>query len=336
MPQTIWKGAISFGLVTIPVKLYAATEERGVSLHQVHVSDGGRIRYRRICEIDGDEVPYRDIARGYQLPDGDTIVLTEEDMANLPLASSRSVEVLQFVDSDNIDPINFGRSYYLEPDGPGGKPYVLLRDALRRTDKVAVVKVALRSRESLATLRPAGDVLILQMMLWPDEVRDARAFAPSDDVEVRAQEVAMAESYIATLSGEFDPSAYTDAYREALMEVIEAKAAGRPVREEAAPPAPGEVVDLMDALRRSVEEAKRRRGEPAESEGTRPTRKSPAKKVPAAKTSKSSPATKAPAKKPAAKRTAAKKSARKTTKKAPAKEPDTGTPDGSKGRRRSA
>ena len=122
MPQTIWKGAISFGLVTIPVKLYAATEERGVSLHQVHIEDGGRIRYRRICEIDGDEVPYRDIGRGYQLPDGDTIVLTEEDMANLPLASSRSVEVLQFVDSDNIDPINFSRSYYLEPDGPGGKP----------------------------------------------------------------------------------------------------------------------------------------------------------------------------------------------------------------------
>ena len=336
MPQTIWKGAISFGLVTIPVKLYAATEERGVSLHQVHISDGGRIRYRRICEIDGDEVPYRDIARGYQLPDGDTIVLTEEDMANLPLASSRSVEVLQVVDSDHIDPINFGRSYYLEPDGPGGKPYVLLRDALRRTDKVAVVKVALRSRESLATLRPAGDVLVLQMMLWPDEVRDARSFAPSDDVEVRAQEVAMAESYIATLSGEFDPTAYTDAYREALMEVIEAKAAGRPVREEAATPAPGEVVDLMDALRRSVEEAKRRRGEPAESEATKPAHKSPAKKVTPAKTSKSSPATKAPAKKPAAKRTAAKKSARKTTKKAPAKEPDTGSPPDSKGRRRSA
>lgn len=336
MPQTIWKGAISFGLVTIPVKLYAATEERGVSLHQVHVTDGGRIRYRRICEIDGDEVPYRDIARGYQLPDGDTIVLTEEDMANLPLASSRSVEVLQFVDSDNIDPINFARSYYLEADGPGGKPYVLLRDALRRTDKVAVVKVALRSRESLATLRPAGDVLVLQMMLWPDEVRDSRAFAPSDDVEVRAQEVAMAESYIATLSGEFEPSAYTDAYREALMEVIEAKAAGRPVREEAATPAPGEVVDLMDALRRSVEEAKRRRGEPAESASGKPARKSPAKKVPAAKTSKSSPATKAPAKKPAAKRTAAKKTARKTTKKAPAKEPDTGAPADSKGRRRSA
>ncbi|MCI0688399.1 MAG: Ku protein [Sporichthyaceae bacterium] len=337
MPQTIWKGAISFGLVTIPVKLYAATEERGVSLHQVHIADGGRIRYRRICEADGDEVPYRDIGRGYQLPDGDTIVLTEEDMANLPLASSRSVEVLQFVDSDNIDPINFSRSYYLEPDGPGGKPYVLLRDALRRTDKVAVVKVALRSRESLATLRPVGDVLVLQMMLWPDEVRDARAFAPGDDVEVRAQEVAMAESYIATLSGEFDPTAYTDAYREALMEVIEAKAAGRPVREEATTtPAPGEVVDLMDALRRSVEDAKRRRGESG-SEPESGGRKAPAKKVPAAKTTKTAPASKAPAKKPAAKRTAAKKTARKATKKAPAKEPDKGKPDGSsRGKKKSA
>ena len=336
MPQTIWKGAISFGLVTIPVKLYAATEERGVSLHQVHIEDGGRIRYRRICEIDGDEVPYRDIGRGYQLPDGDTIVLTEEDMANLPLASSRSVEVLQFVDSDNIDPINFSRSYYLEPDGPGGKPYVLLRDALRRTDKVAVVKVALRSRESLATLRPVDEVLVLQMMLWPDEVRDARSFAPDDDVEVRAQEVAMAESYIATLSGEYDPSAYTDAYREALMEVIEAKAAGRPVREEAATtPAPGEVVDLMDALRRSVEEAKRKRGEATDSDGPPSGRKAPTKKVTAAKTAKSAPAAKAPAKKPAAKRSAAKKTARKSTKKAPAKEPDKGSAE-NRTRRRSA
>ena len=213
---------------------------------------------------------------------------------------------------------------------------MLLRDALRRTDKVAVVKVALRSRESLATLRPVDEVLVLQMMLWPDEVRDARSFAPDDDVEVRAQEVAMAESYIATLSGEYDPSAYTDAYREALMEVIEAKAAGRPVREEAATtPAPGEVVDLMDALRRSVEEAKRKRGEATDSDGPPSGRKAPAKKVTAAKTAKSAPAAKAPAKKPAAKRSAAKKTARKSTKKAPAKEPDKGSAE-NRTRRRSA
>jgi DNA end-binding protein Ku len=311
MPQTIWKGAISFGLVTIPVKLYAATEERGVSLHQVHISDGGRIRYRRICEIDGDEVPYRDIARGYQLPDGDTIVLTEEDMANLPLASSRSVEVLQFVDSDNIDPINFGRSYYLEPDGPGGKPYVLLRDALRRTDKVAVVKVALRSRESLATLRPAGDVLVLQMMLWPDEVRDAHAFAPSDDVEVRAQEVA---------NGRVVHRHAQRRVRSVDLHRRLPRGAAGGHRGQGRRPAgarggryagSGEVVDLMDALRRSVEEAKRRRGEPAESKQPSP-REVAGQEGAGGETSRAPRPRRRPPRSRRPERTAAKKSARKT------------------------
>ena len=302
MPHTIWKGAISFGLVTIPIRVYAATEERGVSLHQVHATDGGRIRYRRICELDGEEVPYRDIAKGYQLPDGDTIVLTDEDLADLPLVSSKTIEVLQFVDAEEIDPINFTRSYYLEADGPGGKPYLLMRESLGRTGKVAVVKVALRNRESLALLRPYGDVLLLQMMLWPDEVRAADAFAPSDDVHVRSQEIDMAESYIDTLTAPFDAGEFTDQYREALEEVIEAKTAGRPVKEEEAPvPDRGEVVDLMEALRRSVADAKARRGEDAEPAA----RKSTAKK--AATKSASKPVVK----KAAAKKTAAKKTAKK-------------------------
>jgi DNA end-binding protein Ku len=309
MPHTIWKGAISFGLVTIPIRVYAATEERGVSLHQVHAADGGRIRYRRICELDGEEVPYRDIAKGYQLPDGDTIVLTDEDLADLPLVSSKTIEVLQFVDAEEIDPINFTRSYYLEADGPGGKPYLLMRESLGRTGKVAVVKVALRNRESLALLRPYDDVLLLQMMLWPDEVRAADAFAPSDDVHVRSQEIDMAESYIDTLTAPFDPGEFTDQYREALEEVIEAKAAGRPVREEEEPvPDRGEVVDLMEALRRSVADAKARRGEDAGPAA----RKSTAKKA-AAKSAAKPPAKKAASKKAApAKKTAAKKTAKKT------------------------
>jgi DNA end-binding protein Ku len=305
MPQTIWKGAISFGLVTIPIRLYAATEERGVSLHQVHAADGGRIRYRRICELDGEEVPYRDIAKGYQLPDGDTIVLTDEDLADLPLVSNKTVEVLQFVDAVEIDPINFTRSYYLEADGPGGKPYVLLRDALQRTGKVAVVKVALRNRESLALLRPLEDVLLLQMMLWPDEVRAADAFAPPEDVQVRSQEIDMAESYIATLTAPFDPTEFTDQYREALERVIDAKAAGRPVKEEvAAAPERGEVVDLMDALRRSVADAKARRGEPAEPA---------AKKVGAKRAAQNKTAKKA-AEKPPTKKVAEKRGAKKAAK----------------------
>jgi len=302
MPHTIWKGAISFGLVTIPIRVYAATEERGVSLHQVHATDGGRIRYRRICELDGEEVPYRDIAKGYQLPDGDTIVLTDEDLADLPLVSSKTIEVLQFVDAEEIDPINFTRSYYLEADGPGGKPYLLMRESLGRTGKVAVVKVALRNRESLALLRPYGDVLLLQMMLWPDEVRAADAFAPSDDVHVRSQEIDMAESYIDTLTAPFDAGEFTDQYREALEEVIEAKTAGRPVKEEEAPvPDRGEVVDLMEALRRSVADAKARRGEDAEPAARKSTVKKAATKS----------ASKPVVKKAASKKTAAKKTAKK-------------------------
>ena len=261
MPHTIWKGAISFGLVSIPVRLYAATDERGVAMHQVHAEDGGRIRYRRVCEIDGNEVAYRDIAKGYQLPDGDMIVLTDEDLSQLPLTTSKTVEVLQFVPASDLDPIQFARSYYLEADGQGGKPYVLLREALMRTERIALVKVALRSRESLAVVRPHGDVLLLQMMLWPDEVRDGQAFAPADDVSVRPQELDMAESYIDALTGAFKPDEYTDRYREALEQLIEAKAAGRPLKEEAPPEEATETVDLMEALRRSVAEAKTRRGE---------------------------------------------------------------------------
>jgi DNA end-binding protein Ku len=259
--QTIWKGSISFGLVSIPVRLYSATEERSVSFRQVHAEDGGRIRYRRVCEKDGAEVAYRDIAKGYDLPDGDTIILTDEDFANLPLTSSRTVEVLQFVPFDQLDSVYVNRSYYMQPDGPGLKPYVLLREALQRAGKAAVVKVALRNKESLALLRPREDVLVMQTMLWPDEVRDTSSVAPDEDVTMRPQEIAMAESYIETLSGDLELGAYHDEYRAALEELVAAKAAGREVQvrgEER--PEGGVVVDLMEALRQSVEAAQRGRG----------------------------------------------------------------------------
>ncbi|HEY8458303.1 MAG TPA: Ku protein [Actinopolymorphaceae bacterium] len=259
--QAIWKGSISFGLVTIPVKVYAATQEKDISFRQVHAADGGRIRYRRVCEIDGQEVPYSDIAKGYELPDGGMVVLTAEDLAELPLPTRHVVEVLEFVPADEIDPIYVSRSYYLQAEGPAAKPYILLRDALRRTGQTAVVKVALRNREALALLRPKDDVLLLQTMLWPDEVRDASFAAPDEDVEVRAQEIAMAESYIRTLETTFDPTRYHDEYRAALEELIQAKTAGMEVEAPAAAgPAAGEVVDLMAALQASVEEARRQRG----------------------------------------------------------------------------
>ncbi len=262
--QTIWKGTVSFGLVSIPVRLYAATEERDVSFRQVHEADGGRIRYKRVCEKDGQEVPYRDIAKGYERPDGQVVVLTSEDFASLPLPSRKAIDVLQFVPVEQIDPVYFARTYYLQADGPGAKPYVLLRDALQSAGRVAVVKVALRNRESLALLRPKDGVLVLQTMLWPEEVRDSSFAEPSEDVEVRAQEVAMAESYIATLSEDFHPEAFSDDYRSALEELVAAKAGGEDLAFDEPREDTGTVVDLMAALKASVEAAKQRRsGGPA-------------------------------------------------------------------------
>jgi len=303
--RAIWKGAVSFGLVSIPVKLYTATEEKDVSFHQVHREDGGRIRYKRVCQIDGEEVAYADIAKGYELPSGETVVLTDEDFADLPLTSSRVVDVLSFVPLEQVDPIYFAKSYYLEPEKNATKPYVLLRDALEQADSVALVKVAIRTREALATLRVRDGVLVLETMVWPDEVRTPDFGFLDEDVTVRPQELAMAQSLIESMTAEFDPDQYHDEYREALEQVIEAKIEGRevveqPVQEEDT----GSVVDLMAALRASVAAAKKGRGESDEDEA--PAKKAAAKKAPAKKA-----ATKAPAKKAAAKKTPAKKAAAK-------------------------
>ncbi|HVC72673.1 MAG TPA: Ku protein [Mycobacteriales bacterium] len=305
--RAIWKGAVSFGLVSIPVKLYTATEEKDVSFHQVHREDGGRIRYKRVCQIDGEEVAYADIAKGYELPSGETVVLTDEDFADLPLTSSRVVDVLSFVPLEQVDPIYFAKSYYLEPEKNATKPYVLLRDALQQADSVALVKVAIRTREALATLRVRDGVLVLETMVWPDEVRAPDFGFLDEDVTVRPQELAMAESLIESMTGEFDPDLYHDDYRQALEKVIEAKIEGRevveqPVQEEDT----GSVVDLMAALRASVAAAKKGRGESDEEEP--PAKKTPAKKAPAKKAAKA-PAKKTAAKKAPAKKAAAKKSA---------------------------
>src|SRR3954470_4559647 len=294
--RSIWKGSVSFGLVSIGVKLYSATEERDVSFNQVRRSDGARIRYKRVAESDGEEVAYADIAKGYQLPSGETVVLTDEDFEDLPLPSAKVVDVVQFVPSDQIDPIYYAKSYYLEPEKNATKPYVLLRDALQQADSVALVKVAIRTRESLATLRVRDGVLVLETMVWPDEVRTPDFGFLDEDVTVRPQELAMAESLIESMSSDFDPGQYHDEYREALEQVIEAKVEGRevveqPVQEEDT----GSVVDLMAALRASVAAAKKGRGE-ADDEA--PAKKAPARKAPAKKT-----AAKAPAKKAAAKKT---------------------------------
>jgi DNA end-binding protein Ku len=260
MPRSIWKGAISFGLVTIPVKLYSATEEKDISFRQVHAEDGGRIKYKRVCEKDGQEVPYAEIAKGYELPDGRMVVLEKEDFENLPLATTKAVEVVQFVDSEEVDPTYFDKTYFLQAEGPGTKPYVLLRDALVKSGRSAVVKVALRSRESLALLRPKDDVLLMHTMLWPDELRNGSFAAPPENVTVSDAEVTMAQSFIDALAGDFHPEEFTDAYREAVEAVVQSKADGIPLIEEPeAAPREAEVVDLVAALRASVEAAKKRR-----------------------------------------------------------------------------
>jgi DNA end-binding protein Ku len=327
--RSIWRGAVSFGLVSIGVKLYSATEDKDIRFHQVHATDGGRVKYKRVCSIDGEEVEYSDIAKGYELPSGDVVILTDEDFDDLPLSTRREIEVLQFVDQSEIDPIQFEKTYYLEPDGPAVRPYVLLREALENAGQVAITKIAIRQRESLAAMRVRDGVLVLHTMRWPDEIRRPDFAFLDEDVSVRPQELQMAEALIGSMTGEFDPSEFTDDYREAMTALLEAKQSGGEV--QAVPEAPdtgAAVVDLMSALRRSVERARGGAGDDASDEATddstedaaKPVvKKAPAKKAtPAAE--KKAPAKKAPAKKAAAEKPAEKAATKSTTaKKAPAK-----------------
>jgi DNA end-binding protein Ku len=269
--RAMWKGSVSFGLVTIPIQLYAATENKNVSLRQVHEADGGRIQYKRFCTIDGKEVPYAEIAKGYELADGQMVVITDADLAELPLSSSRTIDVLEFVPLESIDPINFDKSYYLEPQKAATKPYVLLRDALHKSGHVAIAKVALRQREALAVLRVHSDVLVMTTMLWPDEVRVPDfGFLSEEAPQVRPQELTMAGSLIDSLAEPvFEPDKYQDSYREALDSLIQAKIDGKDTTTPVVPGGKAEVVDLMAALQASVTAAKK----------TRPEAKTPAKRT---------------------------------------------------------
>lgn len=267
--RAIWKGAVTFGLVNVPVRLYTATQEKEVRFHQVHSADGGRIRLRRVCSVDGEEVATDDIAKGYETADGRVVVLSDSDLAELPVNSSRDIEVHEFVPADQIDPIFLGKTYYLEPDARATKPYALLRQALLDTDRMAIVTYALRQKESLAVLRVRDDVIVLQQMLWPDEVKVPEFDNLGGDAELRPQEVKMAASLVESMAGDFAPEGYTDHYREAVEALIEGKLAGgeareRPEAEVTAGGRGGEVVDLLTALQNSVDRARATRGEDAE------------------------------------------------------------------------
>ncbi|MEP6477331.1 MAG: Ku protein [Actinomycetota bacterium] len=291
MPRTMWKGAISFGLVTIPVAVYPATEEKTLRFNQIHEPDGGRIRMKRTCSIDGEEVPYDEIVKGYEYEKDRYVVLSDEDFDAVPVESSRAIDIVQFVELDQIDPTLYKKSYYLVPDETGAKAYALLREAMSQDDKVGIAKVSFRDKEHLAALRFKEDAFVLETMYWPDEIRAFEADV-NLDVKVREQELQMARQLIEGLTAEWNPDEFTDEYRQALLTIVEAKINGQEI-ETVAPEPTAKVVDLMEALKASVAAAKKQVDEPAA-----PARKKAATK----KTTASKKKTAAPAKKTAAKK----------------------------------
>ena len=338
--RAIWKGAVSFGLVNVPVRLYSATENHDISFHQVRASDGSRIRYKRVAQADGEEVAYKDIAKAYETEDGKTVVLTDEDMASLPNRSSKEIAVESFVPIDQIDPILYDKAYYIEPDAMGAKAYGLLREALKESERVAVVTVSVRTRMTMAVLRVVDDVIVLQTLLWPDEVRDSAQLDHLDEVsEPKEAEVAMARMLVDSMSGDFEPEGHVDDFKEAVDALVRSKIEGgdvteSPDREDEADS--GEVVDLLAALQRSVDRAKAGRGEGGSADddddsgssggkassgrsSRRTAAKKTAAKAPARKTASKSSGRKSTAKSSTSKSTTAKstgKSTSKTTKKA--------------------
>jgi DNA end-binding protein Ku len=309
--RAMWKGSVSFGLVNVPVKMYTATSSQDVSFHQVHREDGGRIRYKRVCSVCGEEVSYDEIAKGYEADDGQMVILTDEDLADLPIAGGREIEVERFVPAEQIDPMLLEKSYYLQPENTGAKPYALLREVLEQSDKMALVHVAIRTRSVMAVLRVRDDVIVMQTMMWPDEVRQPDFENIPDGSDLKPQEIAMAASLVDSLSGDYDAEEFSDEYRVAVESLIEAKLSKGetedvPAAEKGASDGGGEVIDLLAALQRSVDEASSRRSGSSSQE-------KPAKKAAATKKAATKAATKAPAKKTAAKKTAATKAATKKT-----------------------
>jgi DNA end-binding protein Ku len=286
--RAIWKGAIAFGLVNVPVKVYSATEDHDISLHQVHNADGGRIRYQRRCEVCSKIIDYEDIEKAYE-DDGRTVMLTREELKSIPAENSHEIDVVQFVPADQLDPIMFEKSYYLEPDSKSPKAYMLLRRALEDTDRVAIVQFALREKTRLGALRIRGDILMLQSLLWADEVREAAFPALETSIRISAQEREMSAALVDSMAADFEPEQFTDDYQVQLRQLIDAKLEkGESLDTEetfgaaAAEAGTGEVIDLMEALKRSLE--KKRGAGTADGDGAKAGAAKPAAKAPARKT----------------------------------------------------
>ncbi|GHH57544.1 non-homologous end joining protein Ku [Streptomyces candidus] len=270
MPRPVWSGAVSFGLVTIPIKVLPATENHQISFHQYHVEDMGRIRYQKVCDLDGEVLSADEIGRGYEVSKDTIVEITDEELNNMPLPTAKAIEIVAFVPADSIDPVRIGDSYYLSADGAvAAKPYVLLRKALERSSKVAVAKFAWHGRERLGLLRVMEDALVLHAMKWPDEIRSPDELAPKK-IELDDKEIDAAISLMEEMTTDDGLEGYRDHYREALEELLAAKAEGhQPTTPEVGDGQPQEkVVDLMAALQQSVESARASRGEASDSDAS--------------------------------------------------------------------
>ncbi len=314
--RSIWKGSIAFGLVNVPVKVYSATEDHDIKFHQVHAKDNGRIRYKRVCEVCGEVVEYRDIAKAFESDDGQSVVITDEDIATLPEERSREIEVLEFVPASQIDPIMYDKSYFLEPDSKSSKSYVLLAKTLMDTDRLAIVHFALRNKTRLAALRVMDinkrDVMTIHTLLWPDEIRDPDFPVLDQKVDIKPAELKMAGQVVDSMADDFNPDQFHDDYQEQLRELVEAKLEGGEAFtvEEQQPEDLDETEDVSDLLAKLEASVKKRRGESSpEDDGDDEPKKASAKKSPAKKAAaKKAPAKKAAAKKAPTKKAAAKKS----------------------------
>lgn len=333
--RSIWNGAISFGLVSIPIKLVNATENHSIHFRQIHLADGGRIRYRKVCELDEEEIESGEIGKAYEDADGTMIPITDEDLAQLPLPTAKTIEIVAFVPADQIDPLQMDAAYYLSANGvPAAKPYTLLREALKRSNKVAVAKYALRGRERLGMLRVVDDVIAMHGLLWPDEIRAPEGVAPDSDVSVRDAELDLADALMDTL-GEVDMDSLHDDYREAVEELIAAKASGESVRPaETEEAGGGKVIDLIAALESSVQAAKKSRGEgEGEDEGdmadVHPIKKTTRRKSEPQKSTRQKPASRSGPRSTGTKKSTASTAKKTTQKKTAAKSASASSSSGS-------
>ncbi|MFI6658060.1 Ku protein [Streptomyces sp. NPDC050523] len=294
MPRTIWSGAISFGLVTVPIHVASATENHSIQFHQYHLDDMGRVRVRKVCELEDREVSQSEIGKGYEVSKDQVVPISDAELRELPLPTAKAIEIQAFVPLESIDPIRIAEGYYLVPDGQvAAKPYKLLREALGRSSKVAIAKYAWSGRERLGLLRVRENAIVLHAMRWPDEVRDPAAVEPPDE-KVSEEEIEGALALIDSMTqDDLEGPEFTDAYTDAMAKIIEAKREDKPLPEAPEPEQPGQVLDLMAALNESVQQAKASRGEDAD-----------VHEMPKKKTAK-----KQPAKKTAAKKTTGKKTA---------------------------